>query len=426
MLEDGLQAIATKKPIKGVKNVSCLHGMEWFDVVYGLVPDYMHGVLLGITKQILQLLFSSKNSKHAFFLGDRIGDIDAILKKMLPTDDISRLPRKMEKNLHHLKASELEMWLIFYSIPCLIDFMKPAFLNHLALLVEGIYILLGNDITEHKLNRAETVLLEFYALFADFYGYESCTLNLHNVCQHLVMYVRKLGPLWAWSCFVFEDMNGSLLDYAHGTGDVCLQILWTVQAQKRLAVDAQYINNHFLKGYVQKMVKAGRSVTIKLEAKNCKVAGGLKSLVLTEDIRNKLQQLLDISEQEPLGKVFKVLRVVIGDTVFFSKEYVRMKKRIVHTVLTKDDNIHIATINYFIYHSNSDQCFAVVHKLEMSENPLLHPLINHLICLKKANDQSDEKYIISVDKIKEKLLVLNGNINYSCICRLPNPYALSV
>lgn len=39
--------------VKGIKGVSILHAMIWFDIVNGIVPDYMHGVLLGVTKQVL-------------------------------------------------------------------------------------------------------------------------------------------------------------------------------------------------------------------------------------------------------------------------------------------------------------------------------------------------------------------------------------
>lgn len=142
---------------------------------------------------------------------------------MQPTDNISRLPRKLEKNLHHLKVSELEVWLLFYSIPCLKEILKPKFLNHLALMVEGIYILVSDDITSLTMNRAERVLSELYHLIPQLYGFQNCSLKLHNL-GHFIDYVKKLGPLWAWSCFPFEDFNGSLLEYAHGTGDVCLQI----------------------------------------------------------------------------------------------------------------------------------------------------------------------------------------------------------
>lgn len=47
---------------------------------------------------------------------------------------------------------------------------------------------------------------------------------MHNTGAHLVDYVEGWGPLWAWSNFGFEDMNGTILDFAHGTGNVCRQV----------------------------------------------------------------------------------------------------------------------------------------------------------------------------------------------------------
>ena len=37
-------------------------------------------------------------------------------------------------------------------------------------------------------------------------------------------YVEGWGPLWAWSTFGFEDMNGTIMDLTHGTGNVCRQV----------------------------------------------------------------------------------------------------------------------------------------------------------------------------------------------------------
>lgn len=42
-----------------------------------------------------------------------------------------------------------------------------------------------------------------------------------------------------------------------------LQILWTLQAQKRLAVDSEFISNLPMKSFVQKMIKVGRQVKVK-------------------------------------------------------------------------------------------------------------------------------------------------------------------
>lgn len=48
-------------------------------------------------------------------------------------------------------------------------------------------------------------------------------LNVHNVA-HYVHNVRWWGPLWGYSCFSFEDMNGDCVDAVHGTGNVARQV----------------------------------------------------------------------------------------------------------------------------------------------------------------------------------------------------------
>lgn len=49
------------------------------------------------------------------------------------------------------------------------------------------------------------------------------TINIHNLL-HLPETVRKLGPLWAHSCFAFEAANGELLKLFHGSQAVEKQV----------------------------------------------------------------------------------------------------------------------------------------------------------------------------------------------------------
>ena len=56
-------------------------------------------------------------------------------------------------------------------------------------------------------------------------GDGSCGLNVHNAGAHLADFVRGWGPMWAWSCFGFEDMNGTILEFVHGTGNACRQVI---------------------------------------------------------------------------------------------------------------------------------------------------------------------------------------------------------
>ena len=112
VLQCGLQAQQTGKNEKGIKGVSALFGMSWFNVVKGMVPDYMHGVLLGVTKKVLTLLLSS-DKEQPFHVGNKITEIDRRLLAMKPNDEILRLPRALNDHFHQYKAAELQNWLLY-------------------------------------------------------------------------------------------------------------------------------------------------------------------------------------------------------------------------------------------------------------------------------------------------------------------------
>ena len=82
--------------------------------------------------------------------------------------------------------------------------------------------------------RAEQLLGKFYRSFENLYGEGSCGLNVHNAGQHLIYYCYQWGPLWAWSCFGFEDANAMIKQNVHGTGDVTKQVIRFKHAQSVL------------------------------------------------------------------------------------------------------------------------------------------------------------------------------------------------
>ena len=57
---------------------------------------------------------------------------------------------------------------------------------------------------------------------------KNVTMNVHLV-SHLADCVRNWGPLWSYTCFVFESMNGHLKKLFHGTRDMTKQVnYWCV------------------------------------------------------------------------------------------------------------------------------------------------------------------------------------------------------
>ena len=56
-----------------------------------------------------------------------------------------------------------------------------------------------------------------------FVGEPATTYNVHLI-QHLTKCVEEWGPLWAYTCFAFEDLNHHIKKLFHGTRDMTSQV----------------------------------------------------------------------------------------------------------------------------------------------------------------------------------------------------------
>lgn len=67
---------------KGIKGVFFLLGLDWYDMVYGMVFDYMYGLLFGVIKINFLFMFSFLNLSKFYFVRKNIKSVDKILKNM--------------------------------------------------------------------------------------------------------------------------------------------------------------------------------------------------------------------------------------------------------------------------------------------------------------------------------------------------------
>ena len=172
--------------------------------------------------------------------------------------------------------------------------MPQRYLEHFACLVEGVYILLGDNITPGSIDLARDLLSTFYKDHQLLYGDGSSSLNVHNVGAHLVTYVQSWGPLWAWSCFPFEDLNGALLEHVHGTGNQCRQLIWMLYAQNSLRANCHLIPDNKIQLFVQKMLSGQKRLRNVKTASNCQIAGALRKWQVKNDIYEQASTLLDL------------------------------------------------------------------------------------------------------------------------------------
>ncbi|XP_026016884.1 uncharacterized protein LOC113018025 isoform X1 [Astatotilapia calliptera] len=190
----------------GVKGMSLLSRLPLFDIVFGFVPEYMHSVLVGVTKQLIGLWLNSENSKKDWYVGQQISQMDSYLLK--PPSEMSRSLQSL-KGRDSWKASDWRAFLLFYAVSVLPGILQPSFLQHFFCLSISIHILLQESVSQNDLQLAHENLVLFVRNMEELYGEENVSFNCHQLI-HLADCVRNWGPLWATSAFSFERNSANL------------------------------------------------------------------------------------------------------------------------------------------------------------------------------------------------------------------------
>ena len=160
-----------------------------FDIVKGMSFDYMHCVLLGVTRLLLRLWFTTSFHCQMWYLGKAVKEIDCLLCSITPPDEMKRTPRSIETTLKYWKgglvyvlqscfyiiilcfsAHELKAWLLHYSPVVLQGFLHEDYYQHHLLLVEGIYLLSKDLVEAADITQSAKLLNHYCYLFPVLYG----------------------------------------------------------------------------------------------------------------------------------------------------------------------------------------------------------------------------------------------------------------
>lgn len=200
---------------KGIKGMTIAHRIPLVDLSTCVTPEYMHSTLLGVTRQFLRSWRNSAFNDH----------VNSSLESIKPPNYITRHITDISKSL---KASECLFWLLFYSLPIVREILDEKLVQHWMLFVSALFILLKKNIKESDLEIADQMLNSFVEQIKDIYGESAYTYNVHMLL-HLVLVVRRWGPLWASSAFIFEDKNGFLSKLIHGTQNLSAELTKTLK-----------------------------------------------------------------------------------------------------------------------------------------------------------------------------------------------------
>ena len=170
--------------------------------------DAMHQVFLGCGKSISTALISSLSKRDLAVVEKRLGNIQS------PRNSHGK-PKPLSE-LSFWKARDFKFFLFHYGIYCLRDFVREDLLQSFGQLSIAMRLLSMQEINERHIFEAEQLLGAFGKNFAQLYGSDSQSFNFHSL-RHLCDQVRRKGPLWRNSAFVFESANHFLLSSVQGT-----------------------------------------------------------------------------------------------------------------------------------------------------------------------------------------------------------------
>lgn len=226
------QAADLGKPVCGIKGPSWLSYLPSYDLIKGTAIDYMHCILIGVTNMMIGFWFDPTHNNEDYYCGHLVTLIDKRLRSIHPPVNISRTPRGLKFRCHW-KASELRSWLLFYSVPVMHRFLGEEYFQHYLLLVEATFLLLQDSISPEELTKSERLFQHFCLMLGRLYHPRYELINVHSLL-HLPELVRDLGPLYCYSLFGFEGLNGNLLKLVHGTQQAQMQIVNSVSVMQKL------------------------------------------------------------------------------------------------------------------------------------------------------------------------------------------------
>lgn len=364
----------------GIKGPSVL-SLFVRDYMVSTVIDEMH-CIQGHFKKLMKYWFDPKYRTKPYSLFAYIDVINDLIKKLTPPSCIPRIPRKVNDFLYW-KFSELKVFLLIFSLPIFRIIMSQEYYEHHLLLVHGITLLTSPSISSNMVEEARKSLKEYGKKFAALYGEKSMTCNLHLISTHLADDVLKFGPLFINSCFVFENMNGILKSFVHGTKYAQLQITSAVinfihfqeLREKYIRPGSEVFN------FLKKIELSGtHRRKVKQLCHNIFAVGSYKKFHVTNDFLNKfIAQHIVIN---PL-KCYEFNALLSKSVYYETYEYGNKKKTNSSCVkYLHDEKLNIGIIKKFVHICKCEcltasdtctvecKCYAIVEKCNI--NPFFY------------------------------------------------------
>ena len=394
------KALVKGVSIYGVKGPSVLS--EHIDIVIHVVIDYMHCVLLGVVKQLLDMWLDSSNSSYDYYIGpSKAKIVIEYLLNLKPPDNFRIHARSLFERAHW-KASEYRAWLLYYSLPILVTILPGDYVHHYALLVCSMHVLLNDVITVEDLKFSKKALNAFYELLPTLYSQHACSANMHALI-HLPQCVAQWGPLWGFSMFGHESYHSNLKRKIHGTRNVLPQICRFMKLDYLHDSFTPLPNSDIIVGKCKQTVllpdeiKAFEKIGIEVTGPVVKFKGLKRLYDVIHSYKHKAVKNGSICEIEP-GDTFISVQCFcqVQDNTYAFGYLFTNKQGVLYDTSTSDEliNLHLAD-------SITHRFFNLVDKLQLQNVVVVH--VNSLLrkCIHIPMNDSDCDIIVPLVNVFE-------------------------
>lgn len=375
-----------KGSVIGITGQSALFIFDDINIIHSIPTDYMHNVLLGVTKDLIEIWLAIKRIPSPPYDQYKIKSVAARhqleqrILKLKPHSSFHRKPRSIFE-VRNFKAVELQNCLFYYLRYALVGLLPTRVVRNFELLSAAIYILCQNKIETSEVERASEMLIQFADEFENIYGPGAITMNLH-ILRHYGPMVRNCGPLWSYSMFGFESNIGHLKNYVCGTSDVLNQIAhkYSISSDLEKKTDAcERWNDEF---YQQSTIFVKKEHLDALEIEGVVLNSSILKIWRRARVAGEVLTSIYANETKSIDYFVQCKNGRIGKIVFFF-EYNIIPKLLLHIYEKKYQNYHWCEIS-----------------------------------------KSDSFEVCATTQIEKKLLYFNvGSIEY--ITNEPNSYAFS-
>lgn len=173
------------------------------DLVSNVPFDYMHMILLGVTKKILKRFTGKVNPMK---LGcHQVNEISTRLLSLRKhvVCEFSRKPRGLDE-LDRMKATEFRQFLLYTGMIVLRKVVSRDVYNNFLYLSLATRILVTPNVSLEENRLAKTLVDKFIDDFINLYGLGNATYNVHGL-QHIPDDALKWGALDEFSAFPYEN-----------------------------------------------------------------------------------------------------------------------------------------------------------------------------------------------------------------------------